>query len=84
MDHIGPPGALTRRGLSEAPITAFIGSNVRYQDKQLKGVPILAPDAVRGRSEPIPISSRVYQHEIASRIRDEMRLANRLILLYSL
>ena len=70
--------------LGEAHITAFIDSNARYQDKQLSGAPILAPDAVRGRSEPILISSRVYQHEIAIRIRDEMGLSNRLILLYAL
>ena len=68
--------------LGDACITAFIDSNVRLQDKQLRGVPILAPDAVHGRPEPILISSRVYQHEIASRIRDEMGLPNRLILLY--
>jgi hypothetical protein len=51
---------------------------------RLRGVPILAPDAVRGRSEPILISSRVYQHEIAGRIRNEMGLSNRLVLLYAL
>jgi SAM-dependent methyltransferase len=68
--------------LGEARITAFIDSNARYQDKQLRGVPILAPDAVCGRSEPILISSRVYQHEIANRIRNEMRLSNRLVFLY--
>ena len=70
--------------LGEARITAFIDSNARYQDKQLRGVPILAPDAVRGHSEPILISSRVYQHEIANRIRNEMGLANRLVLLYAI
>ena len=70
--------------LGEVRITAFIDSNVRYQDKHLRGVPILAPDAMRGRSEPILISSRVYQHEIASRIRNEMGMPNRLILLYEI
>jgi SAM-dependent methyltransferase len=70
--------------LGEARITAFIDSNARYQDKQLRGVPILAPDAVRGRSEPILISSRVYQHELANRIRNEMGLSNQLILLYAI
>ena len=70
--------------LSEARITAFIDSNVRYQDKHLRGVPILAPDAMRGRSEPILISSRVYQHEIVNRIRNEMGMSNRLIVLYDI
>ena len=68
--------------LGEVRITAFIDSNARYQDKPLRGAPILAPEAVRGRSESILISSRVYQHEIANRIRNEMGLPNQLILLY--
>ncbi len=68
--------------LGEARITAFIDSNVRYQGKELRGAPILAPEAVRGRSEAILISSRVYQHEIANRIQKEMGLSNALILLY--
>jgi SAM-dependent methyltransferase len=70
--------------LGEARITAFIDSNTRYQDKKLRGVPILAPEAVRGRFEPILISSRVYQHEIANRIQNEMSLPNRVIRLYAI
>jgi hypothetical protein len=45
-------------------------------------VPIIAPEALRGRSEPILISSRVFQHEIVHQIRDGLGLHNDIITLY--
>jgi len=68
--------------LHEANIVAFVESNVRYQGRTLHGVPIIAPDALRGRPEPILISSRVFQHEIAQQIREELGLHNEIITLY--
>jgi len=80
-------GTHTQRLLAESPlgrarIVAFVDSNSRYQGKDLAGVPVLAPSALRGRSEPILISSRFYQREIERQIRDEMGLENEVILLY--
>ncbi len=68
--------------LPEANIVAFIESNARYQGKTLDGRLIIAPEALKGRAEPVLVSSRVFQHEIAGQIRDELRCANELILLY--
>jgi SAM-dependent methyltransferase len=68
--------------LADAPIVAFVDSNPRYQGKQLNGVPILAPQELRDRSEPILISSRTFQREIEQQIRETLGLANALYLLY--
>jgi SAM-dependent methyltransferase len=69
--------------LAQANITAFIESNARYHGKTLDGRPILAPEALRGRSEPVMISSRVFQKEIADQIRESLGCRNELILLYN-
>lgn len=68
--------------LPEARIVAFVESNARYQGRSLHGTPIIAPTALRERAEPILISSRVFQHEIARQIRDDLGLGNELITLY--
>lgn len=68
--------------LPEANIVAFIESNARYQGKQLDGRPIIAPEALKGHAEPVLVSSRVFQHEIAGQIRGTLGCANELILLY--
>lgn len=70
--------------LPEANIVAFVESNARYQGRQLHGRPILAPDAVKSHPEAVLISSRVFQHEIAHQIRDDLGCPNELILLYEL
>jgi SAM-dependent methyltransferase len=68
--------------LAEANIVAFIESNARYHGKTLQGRQILAPEALVGRPEPVLVSSRVFQHEIAAQIRDALGCPNELILLY--
>jgi SAM-dependent methyltransferase len=68
--------------LGRANIVAFIDSNPKFQGKQLHGFPILAPEGLEGRREPILISSYAAQHEIAQQIREKLRLPNELILLY--
>ena len=42
----------------------------------------MAPEALRDRREPVLISSRVFQNEIADQIRNDLNCANELILLY--
>ena len=69
--------------LAEANIVAFVESNSRYHGKSLHGRPIVAPDALRGRREPVLISSRVFQQEIADQIRNGLQCGNELILLYN-
>jgi SAM-dependent methyltransferase len=68
--------------LSEANIVAFIESNVRYHGRTLRGRPIIAPEGLRNHPEPVLVSSRVFQHEIAGQVRNQLGCANELILLY--
>ena len=66
--------------LAEASIVGFIESNAKYHGKVLDGRPILAPDVLRTRSEPVLISSRVFQREIADQIRNDLGCSNELVL----
>jgi SAM-dependent methyltransferase len=68
--------------LGEAKIIAFVDSNPKYQGKKLNGLPIVAPQAIKDWSDPILISSRVYQEEIAGQIMNELHLENEIIRLY--
>ena len=68
--------------LPKANIVAFIESNARYHGKTLQGRPIIAPEELRRHAEPVLVSSRVFQHEIAAQIRDDLGCANSVILLY--
>ena len=79
--HTGRLLATSR--LAEADIVAFVESNSRYHGKTLHGRPILPPEALRERSEPVLISSRVFQQEIADQIRTGLGCPNELILLYN-
>jgi SAM-dependent methyltransferase len=69
--------------LAEADIVAFIESNSRYQGKTLLGRPILAPAALKDHHEPVLVSSRVFEKEIAEQIRQDLGCSNELILLYN-
>jgi len=68
--------------LSEVNIRAFVDSNVHYHNKKLHGVAVLSPIDLKGTTDPILISSRVFQEEIKHQIRDELQIKNELILLY--
>ncbi len=68
--------------LGEAKIRAFVDSNPSYQGKLLNNIPIVAPQALKEWLDPILISSRVYQKEIAEQIRTDLQLNNEIIQLY--
>jgi SAM-dependent methyltransferase len=68
--------------LAQGRIAAFIDSNARYHGKLLNGVPIIGPAALKERSEPILVSSRVFQREIETQIREDLALENEVVLLY--
>jgi hypothetical protein len=69
--------------LADADIAGFIESNSRYHGKSLHGRPIMPPRALKEHSEPVLISSRVFQNEIAEQIRNDLGCKNELILLYN-
>lgn len=68
--------------LAQANIVAFVDSNPRYQGKELHGRPIVAPADLYEKSEPILISSRVFQTDIENSIRQVMGLKNDIIKIY--
>ena len=69
--------------LAQARIVAFVESNTRYHGKRLHGLPIIPPEALKGRHEAVLISSRVFEKEIVDQIRQELHCANELIRLYN-
>jgi SAM-dependent methyltransferase len=75
---------LATGGLAQANIVAFTDSNTRYQGKLLNGIPVVAPEALRGKSEPVLISSRGFQEDIKRQIHEVLRLDNQLITLYDI
>ncbi|HTW91256.1 MAG TPA: class I SAM-dependent methyltransferase [bacterium] len=68
--------------LGDIQIVVFVDTNPHCQGKLLRSVPIVAPAELKGRTEPILISSRGYQQEIERQIRDELHLDNEVITLY--
>ena len=80
-------GAHTRRllatgGFTDIRIAAFIDSNPHYQGRELRGVPVISPASIKGRSAPILISTRGFQREIRDQIRQQLKLDNEVIMLY--
>jgi SAM-dependent methyltransferase len=73
---------LATGGLDPNRISVFVDSNRNYQQQELRGIPVVSPDQVRSRTEPILISSRGFQREIHDQIRRGMGLDNPIILLY--
>jgi SAM-dependent methyltransferase len=73
---------LATGGFDPARIALFVDSNPKYQGQRLRGVPIIAPDELKARPEPILVSSRSSQRAIHSQIRTTLGLKNQLILLY--
>lgn len=73
---------LATGALNISDIVAFVDSNPKYQNRQLEGIPVFRPEALKNCPEPILISSYAFQREIANQIR-AMRLPNELILLYA-
>ncbi len=81
-------GSLTQRllaaGLLKASaVEAFVDSSVRMQGRRIAGRRILPPAALHGRSEPILISSWMFQEEIFQEIKQKMKLPNRVIKLFN-
>ncbi|MCY2993451.1 MAG: methyltransferase domain-containing protein [Planctomycetota bacterium] len=65
--------------LGQANIVAFVDSNPKYQGKELMGRPVLAPQQLQGRMEPILISSWTFFDEIQTQIRDILGLKNEIL-----
>lgn len=73
---------LATGGLDAARVSAFVDSNPKYRNQRLGGVPVVGPQELRDRTEPILISSRSSQREIHRQITGTLGLSNPVILLY--
>lgn len=73
---------LAMSNLCKANIIAFVDSNCRYQDKSISELPIISPQELSQHSEPILISSQVFQDDIKRQIREQLKIDNQIILLY--
>ncbi|MBA2271751.1 MAG: class I SAM-dependent methyltransferase [Chthoniobacterales bacterium] len=68
--------------LAQANITTFVDVNSKFHGKELFGRPVIAPAQMAGRSEPVLVCSRAFQTDIVNYIKNDLRLANPLVLLY--
>jgi SAM-dependent methyltransferase len=73
---------LATGGLDQVNVSAFVDSNPKYHGKRLHDIPIISPDTLEGRTEPILICSRVFQKEIERQIHEQLRLSNEVLSLY--
>jgi len=75
---------LAAGALDDLDISVFVDSNPKYHGKELRGIPIVSPEELKSRTEPILICSRVFQLEIEKQIREQLKLRNEVLLLYDL
>jgi SAM-dependent methyltransferase len=73
---------LATGGLNHVNISAFVDSNPRYHGQRLHDIPIVSPDSLKGRREPILVCSRVFQKEIEQQIHQQLQLSNEVLSLY--
>ena len=73
---------LIEEGLDVSKIAFFVDSNARYKGKKLNGLIIKSPEEIKENRSPILISSYAYQNEIASQIRNVLKLKNKIIKVY--
>jgi SAM-dependent methyltransferase len=74
---------LATNTLHPTDIAAFVDANPKYQGQQFLGLPVLSPERLIGRPEPILISSHAFQTEIGEEIR-KRGLPNETIILYDM
>ena len=73
---------LATGGLDRVNISAFVDSNPKYHGQRLNDIPIVSPDSLGSRSEPILVCSRVFQKEIEQQIHQQLHLNNEVLSLY--
>jgi SAM-dependent methyltransferase len=73
---------LATGGLDKVNISAFVDSNPKYHGQRLNDIPIVSPDSLASRREPILVCSRVFQKEIEQQIHQQLHLSNEVLSLY--
>ena len=75
--HLLESGAL--EGLQ---VAAWVDSDPKLHGTHMRDLPVIGPEEVRSRTEPILISSGTVHHEISSQIHGDLGLTNEVLLLY--
>lgn len=76
---------LAESSLGQANIVAFVDGNPRYHGSQVLNRPVLAPSVLPDYPDvAVLISSRAYQEEIASEIKQTLNCKNEIVRFYSL
>jgi SAM-dependent methyltransferase len=76
---------LAESSLGQANIIAFVDKNPRYHGCHVLNLPVLAPKALQDYPDAaVLISTRAYQEEIASEIRQKLQCTNEIVRFYSL
>jgi len=65
--------------LRHANIRAFIDSNPHYHGQHIIGRPVIGPQELKGRPDPILVSSWAFFDEISRQIREDLGLDNEII-----
>jgi SAM-dependent methyltransferase len=73
---------LESTNLGDCNIVAYVDSNTKLQGQMLRGKPILSPEQLKDYNQAVLISSRVFQIDIATQIRQTLVVSNELIFLY--
>lgn len=73
---------LAETSLGRARIAAFVDGNPVNQNKELMGIPVLAPEAIARLRHPILIATLLHQGAITERIRHQLQLTNPIITLH--
>ena len=63
-------------------ISAWVDSDPKLQGTEMRGLPVVSPETVKSRAEPILVSSGTVHHEISRQIREDLRVDNEIVLLY--
>jgi hypothetical protein len=76
---------LAETSLGQANIVAFVDGNPRYHGCRVLNKPVLAPSVLSDYPDvAVLISSRAYQEEITSEIKQKLKCANEITCFYSL
>ncbi|MBU0762685.1 MAG: class I SAM-dependent methyltransferase [Candidatus Altiarchaeota archaeon] len=72
---------LANTPLGEASVSAFTDNNPKYWGMKLKDKPIIPPNTLACRKEPIAVATWLHHPEIVRQIKNNLKLKNKIIIL---
>lgn len=73
---------LANSPLGQANIQCFVDNDPNTWGQKLQGRDVISPAQLKGRSDPIIITSKLYGEDILRQIRDQLGMLNEVVLLY--